>query len=186
MRIEKQRVVDKMRVLGSNPGYSIRRSEGVLAAVFCGLLICPAVQAEMADGTRRAGCSNGRWDLGTEVFLTSSVVTHDGVENWLRQGRKVAQIRGNVLCDTVFVPELSHGRLRPFPRSGIRPGIHAGLREQAEWYMVGWRRCVSRVHAAPAFATRSPLKRADDQDAHCGEKPGVNAGPKTGCAGKRA
>ena len=37
-----------------------------------------------------------------------------------------------------LVPELSHGRLRPFPRSGIRPGIHAGLREQAEWYMVNY------------------------------------------------
>ena len=98
----------------------------------------------------------------------------------------MAQIRGNALLGTVFVPQLSHGRLRPFPRSGIRPGIYAGSREHAEGYLVRLGRFVSRVHAVPALPTRSPLKRADDQGEDRGEKPGVNAGPKTGCAGKRA
>jgi hypothetical protein len=71
------------------------------------------------------GRSNGGWDLGTEVFLTSSVVTQDGVENRLRW-EKMAQIREIALCGTVFVPELSHGRLRPFARSGIGPAFMPG------------------------------------------------------------
>ena len=40
-------------------------------------------RSQKVAGTLRVGCSNGGWDLGTEMFLTSSVMTQDGVENGL-------------------------------------------------------------------------------------------------------
>jgi hypothetical protein len=81
-------------------------------------------------GTRRVGCSNGGWMLGTEMFPTECVGTHERVENKLRCGRETALRRENVFSGAVFVPDFCHGRLRSFPRSGIRPGIHAGFDER--------------------------------------------------------
>ena len=101
-------------------------------------------------------------------------------------GRERARIEHYVIFGAVFVPQWPTAVYGRCPRSGIRPGIYAGLRGTANGLSL------TNVMMSAAFTRllprgcRSPLKRADERGARRGEEPGVNAGPKTGFAGKRA
>ena len=72
------------------------------------------------------------------------------------------------------------GRLRPFPRSGNRPGVYAGLASNATRLCAFSGDHITPVHGRPARRGNGrPVNGPDNTYGIHSVRPGVNAGPTT-------